>query len=138
MPTTIATHLVLESVRTNQIVNHVVDLAGGDVAGDLLAELAEMADDSVDANDGVTEFWGTDEDGNEWRVHVRVDGVEAVIEAEALAAAREAASRPATQGYEVPESDLCALARAIGRDLTRDERKLYVETLTDALPALTH
>ena len=73
MATTIATHLVLESVRTNQIVNHTIDLANGDEAGDLLDELAEMAEDSVDANDGVTEFWGTDEDGAEWRVHVKLE-----------------------------------------------------------------
>ena len=60
MATTIATHLVLESVRTNQTVNHTIDLANGEESGDLLGELADMAEDSVDADDGVTEFWGTD------------------------------------------------------------------------------
>ena len=32
---------------------------------DLLLE----ADDNADTGDGETEYWGTDENGDEWRVH---------------------------------------------------------------------
>lgn len=136
MATTIATHLVLESVRTNQIVNHVVDLAGGDEPGDLLAELAEMADDSVDANDGVTEFWGTDENCSEWRVHVRLDGVDACIEAEAKAHAQEGIEQGAVGRWtDIPEENFELVAKRIGRDLTRDERKLYVDSFNEVCDA---
>lgn len=33
-------------------------------------DLTAACDDSVEAN-GATEYWGTDDDGNEWRVHLR-------------------------------------------------------------------
>ena len=43
-------------------------------AADLLAE----SDDSVEnADQNVIEYWGTDEDGNEWRVHLDTEGTDA-------------------------------------------------------------
>lgn len=39
-----------------------------------LAEIKAVADDYVAANDGIVEAWGTDDDGNEWRVHARAEG----------------------------------------------------------------
>jgi hypothetical protein len=36
---------------------------------ELLAALSLESDDNVQGNDRM-EYWGTDEDGNEWRVHV--------------------------------------------------------------------
>lgn len=139
MATTIATHLVLESVRSGQIVNHVVDLADGDDAGEVLAELLEMSEDSVDgcgADCDVTEFWGTDENGDEWRVHVKVKNADARIESEAKAAAAEAASQGWTQlGLRgVPQENLDACAKLLGRKLTRSEVRDYVSAFTDALP----
>jgi hypothetical protein len=35
----------------------------------VLEELKLMSDDWTDANDGIVETWGTDDEGNEWRVH---------------------------------------------------------------------
>jgi hypothetical protein len=35
------------------------------------AELAALSDDSVE-NGAVIEYWGTDDDGAEWRVHLDV------------------------------------------------------------------
>lgn len=139
MATTIATHLVLESVRNNQTVNHVVDLAGGDDAGEVLADLLEMCEDSVDgcgADCDITEVWGTDENGDEWRVHVKVKGADARIESEAKAAAAEAASQGWTQAEmgDVPQENLDACAKLLGRKLTRDEVRDYVAAFTDALP----
>ena len=133
MATSVATHLVLESIRTNQIISHTVDIVAGEEAGD---ELAEMAEDSVDASGGVTEFWGTDEDGNEWRVHVRLDGVDEAIEAEAKAHAQEGIEQGAVGRWsDIPEDNFDLVAKRIGRKLTRDERRLYVDTFNEVCDA---
>jgi len=44
------------------------------------ADLLSACDGSTDANDGITEYWGTDEDGDEWRVHLEVGDVTYRIE----------------------------------------------------------
>jgi hypothetical protein len=41
-----------------------------DYDSDAASDLSAASDDSVEAN-GLTEYWGTDDDGNEWRVHMR-------------------------------------------------------------------
>lgn len=58
---------IARSVSHTEIVTLPYDEA---VAG----QLAVLADDSVEA-DGTHEYWGTDEDGHEWRVHLREDEV---------------------------------------------------------------
>lgn len=57
-----ATHAIARSISHNEIVT--IDATKEDVAT-LIAE----CDDHVDAGD-VHEYWGTDDDGNTWRVHV--------------------------------------------------------------------
>lgn len=42
-----------------------------DYGSEELSILMAECDDYTDANDGVVEFWGTDGDGDEWRVHMR-------------------------------------------------------------------
>lgn len=47
--------------------NEIVHVAFDD---DVIADLSIACEDSVGGNTE-TEFWGTDGDGDEWRVHVR-------------------------------------------------------------------
>lgn len=44
-----------------------------DYDADAETDLLAACEDSVDAGE-VTEYWGTDDEGREWRVHVRRDG----------------------------------------------------------------
>lgn len=37
---------------------------------DLVTELGSRSDDWVDAGHGLREYWGSDDDGDLWRVHV--------------------------------------------------------------------
>ena len=37
----------------------------------LADQLSAYCDNSV-KNDGVAEYWGTDDDGNAWRIHIRL------------------------------------------------------------------
>lgn len=46
-----------------------------DYDADLVDELSSLCDDSVEAY-GLTEYWGTDEDGDSWRVHVVDEAVD--------------------------------------------------------------
>lgn len=46
------------------------EIAHAPYGDNLAAELSALSDDSVEANDGVCEFWGRDEDGQDWRVHL--------------------------------------------------------------------
>lgn len=55
--------------------NEIVTL---DYSRDALSFLSSECDDSAEAH-GATEFWGTSEDGDDWRVHVR-DCTDVVIE----------------------------------------------------------
>ena len=57
-----AADLIARSTRTTTIVHAAYD-------ADLAAELELECDDSADTPD-VSEYWGTDEDGEEWRVHL--------------------------------------------------------------------
>lgn len=59
--------LISQSARTNSVV-------WTDDAS-LLADLKAASEDSVAANGGVVEVWGTTDDGDEWRVHVRTEVV---------------------------------------------------------------
>jgi len=61
------------SVSHNEIVHLSPDT--GDIEAICLALLVEC-DDNVEAN-GVAEYWGEDEDGEPWRVHVDSDTAEA-------------------------------------------------------------
>lgn len=54
---------IVQSVSQNEIVTVEHDVT-------LMDQLSAESDDSV-VNRQVTEYWGTDADGNEWRVHVR-------------------------------------------------------------------
>jgi len=54
--------LITESVTHDQI-------AHATATPELLADLTAQCDDSVQ-NDDVMEFWGTRDDGEEWRVHL--------------------------------------------------------------------
>lgn len=47
--------------------NEIVTL---DYAYEVATDLSAESEDSVEAN-GVTEYWGTRDDGEEWRVHLR-------------------------------------------------------------------
>lgn len=63
-----------ESIAEDRIV-HLEFTGKGQGFDEVTAELAERAEDSVvhrPDNDGpiIHEYWGTDEEGDEWRVHV--------------------------------------------------------------------
>jgi len=57
---------IRESIQTNSRVSLTLTEADFD---DLLCE----ADDSARENDGSTDVWGTDDNGNEWRLRVTVE-----------------------------------------------------------------
>lgn len=57
-----------EAISLSQAQNRIIFL---DHSAKLIEELRDEADDWVEAND-VVEFWGTEEDGGDWRVHVRL------------------------------------------------------------------
>jgi hypothetical protein len=59
----VAEQAIQRSISHTEIVTIDYDAA-------VAADLAVECDDSVEANE-VTEYWGTDADGNEWRVHMR-------------------------------------------------------------------
>lgn len=59
------------STQRNEIVTLTVPLESD--GAPLREVLDEHADDGVDVNHGLTEYWGENEDGP-WRVHVRVTG----------------------------------------------------------------
>ncbi len=61
--TTTASALIARSVSHNETVFH-------QWSQDLSEALSMRSNDSVEANDGVEEFWGVDDDGNNWRVHL--------------------------------------------------------------------
>jgi hypothetical protein len=60
---TVAANAIDRSISHTEIVTIDYD---SDAASDLSVE----CDDNVSAN-GVTEYWGTNDEGNEWRVHMR-------------------------------------------------------------------
>ncbi len=47
------------------------EIAHGEYDAETAASLAALAEDSV-TNGAVTEYWGTDDDGAEWRVHLDI------------------------------------------------------------------
>jgi len=59
---TIIENAINESIANDCIVHldHTPELAD---------ELQSICDDSVD-NDGVIEYWGVDDDGRDWRIHL--------------------------------------------------------------------
>ena len=64
------TDAINRSVRHNEIAHL---RAGGDFDEDFdpRAALLDLCDDHAD-NGEIIEFWGTDSDGDEWRVHLNV------------------------------------------------------------------
>ena len=60
---------IARSISHTEIVT--IDGNGAD-----MQDLSLQCEDSVDAvsSYGVVEYWGTTDDGDEWRVHVRPDG----------------------------------------------------------------
>lgn len=60
---TTATDLIARSVSHTEIVTAAYD-------AEIAAALEAACEDSVEANDDVTEYWGTTEAGDEWRVHL--------------------------------------------------------------------
>lgn len=71
MSTTI--HAAAQTVETaidlSKSHNEIVTIVGGQHYAALCADLSDECEDSVDAGERV-EFWGADDDGVEWRVHV--------------------------------------------------------------------
>ena len=59
-----ATKLIARSISHNEIAHAKFD-------AETAAELASLAEDSVE-NGAVIEYWGTDDDGDEWRVHLDI------------------------------------------------------------------
>lgn len=68
---TIAANAIARSISHTEIVTL-------DDEGDLRTALLALCEDNVEAN-GVAEFWGTADDGKEWRVHVRLAGEPALV-----------------------------------------------------------
>ncbi len=66
MTLSMARHAIRASVLENRIVNLV---GSEDVMSAIAGHLLTLSDDNVES-DGVREYWGVDDDGNEWRVHV--------------------------------------------------------------------
>jgi antitoxin component of MazEF toxin-antitoxin module len=67
LPMTDAQRAISDSIQTDSIIHLPYD---ENTAADLLAE----CEDSTDS-DTETEYWGTDDDGQTWRVHMRRDDV---------------------------------------------------------------
>jgi len=59
-----ATELIERSISHTEI-------AHGKYDAETAAELASLSDDSV-KNGAVIEYWGSDDDGAEWRVHLDI------------------------------------------------------------------
>lgn len=60
---------ISDSIHETRIVH--LDACDFDDDFNILAELRDLADDSVNTGE-IVEFWGTDSDGDEWRVHVHI------------------------------------------------------------------
>lgn len=58
-----AKDLIAQSIRYNEITH-------APYAPELCDEMLVECEDHVDSNSGVVEFWGTDDDGDTWRVHL--------------------------------------------------------------------
>lgn len=69
MTNTLVTRAIETSIRETRIVTIPRDVRMGDNAQGIAADLAALCDDSVENGD-VIEYWGTDDDGDEWRVHL--------------------------------------------------------------------
>jgi hypothetical protein len=71
---------VERAINTSIRENRIVTLPTVSIAHEydvVLTDLTCASDDRAEAND-VIEFWGTDDDGDEWRVHIgRRDDAEA-------------------------------------------------------------
>ncbi len=66
------TRMIETSIRENRIVTVPRDVRmamGADVIAD---DLSARSDNGGTANGDVIEYWGTDDDGDEWRVHLEV------------------------------------------------------------------
>lgn len=59
---------IRQSVQQNEIVT--INFNRVNYDSEIPTDLLVACDDSVE-NGEVTEYWGTDDDGNEWRVHIR-------------------------------------------------------------------
>jgi hypothetical protein len=92
---TTAKHLIARSVSHNEIVT-------AEWSHDLETDLLCESDDSVENGD-VYEFWGCDDDGNEWRVHL--SDVEAGRDA-AISALRD----DAANAGDMDQVELCQVA----------------------------
>lgn len=69
----IVTNAIEQSKRYNQI-SHIDSRAIRDAdvdVAEICCDLSVACEDNV-VNGTIREFWGTDEDGNEWRVHIEV------------------------------------------------------------------
>lgn len=69
------TNAIRRSVSHNEIVTIEVGPSGlvcgsGETGDSVCAELSLESEDSAESRE-VSEYWGTDVDGNAWRVHVR-------------------------------------------------------------------
>lgn len=65
---TVAANAIARSASHNEIVT--IDLSRGYDSA-VLSDLLVACDDWVDADEDTTEYWGTTDRGEEWRVHVR-------------------------------------------------------------------
>lgn len=64
------TQTVADAISRSISHNEIVTIEAGTQRDAIEAELARECEGDTDANHDVHEFWGTDCDGAEWRVHV--------------------------------------------------------------------
>lgn len=64
--------LVANAIARSLSHNEIVTIEAGSSRGDIESKLREECDDfsTADVVSDTTEFWGSDCDGDEWRVHV--------------------------------------------------------------------
>ena len=110
----VAEQAIKRSISHNEIVT--LDLAVIPYDSAILTDLLVACDDSVDANDNVTEYWGKTEEGNEWRVHVR--HWRYVVECRHVSGSSNWEQEPDTEHYETREA-----AEAVIATLEREDEE---------------
>lgn len=92
--------------------------------------LAEVCDDSVQT-ETVVEYWGTDEDGSEWRVHLDTTGRQAKIERSMRTLAEQDQSGTTDDSYASTGDAVDTIRRWYAAATTADDVDLV--TMIDAI-----
>lgn len=125
----VADQAIARSISHNEIVT--IDYSSE--AADMLRSECE---DNVDAN-GLTEYWGTDDDGSEWRVHMRDQELPtAAVVVETMPDHHRGSHRAARNWGQYPANGAVRriMSRAAAEAMLGDEPE-YDHIVRDATPA---